>query len=243
MTAFFARKCPGFDTSDNTYHGRLAMEDTDLKSKKRKRKHRHKQEHAATSAPDLPVSEAKPDATNKENSSEGHKRRKRKHLVDTQIEGHSKSQNSHIENDHDGDGERNVPDCPKDRSPTGVHGNDGHGEAEDEDSHEASNEVEAPTSQLDDVPSAGSLSLPTTGQGPKHFSDMNLSSKTMQAIEDMKFTEMTEIQQRGIPPLLAGRDVLGAAKTGSGKTLAFLIPAVEMLSALRFKPRNGRQTP
>jgi len=61
----------------------------------------------------------------------------------------------------------------------------------------------------------------------------------MKAIEDMKFESMTEIQQRGIPPLLAGRDVLGAAKTGSGKTLAFLIPAVEMLSSLRFKPRNG----
>jgi len=51
--------------------------------------------------------------------------------------------------------------------------------------------------------------------------------------------QMTEIQRRGIPPILAGRDLLGAAKTGSGKTLAFLIPAVEMLSALRFKPRNG----
>ncbi|KAK4971194.1 ATP-dependent RNA helicase [Elasticomyces elasticus] len=61
----------------------------------------------------------------------------------------------------------------------------------------------------------------------------------MKAIEEMKFEDMTEIQQRGIPPLLAGKDVLGAAKTGSGKTLAFLIPAVEMLSALRFKPRNG----
>lgn len=38
---------------------------------------------------------------------------------------------------------------------------------------------------------------------------------------------------------MAGKDVLGAAKTGSGKTLAFLIPAIEILSALRFKPRNG----
>jgi ATP-dependent RNA helicase DDX18/HAS1 len=56
----------------------------------------------------------------------------------------------------------------------------------------------------------------------------------------MGFTTMMEIQQRAIPPLLAGKDVLGAAKTGSGKTLAFLIPAVEMLSALRFKPRNGQ---
>ncbi|KAL8730523.1 MAG: hypothetical protein Q9181_004622 [Wetmoreana brouardii] len=61
----------------------------------------------------------------------------------------------------------------------------------------------------------------------------------MQAIEEMGFESMTAIQQMTIPPLMAGRDVLGAAKTGSGKTLAFLIPAVEMLSALRFKPRNG----
>ncbi|KAK3048368.1 ATP-dependent RNA helicase, partial [Coniosporium uncinatum] len=50
---------------------------------------------------------------------------------------------------------------------------------------------------------------------------------------------MTEIQQKAIPPLMAGRDVLGAAKTGSGKTLSFLIPAVEMLHSLRFKPHNG----
>ncbi|MCJ1323079.1 ATP-dependent RNA helicase ddx18 [Xylographa vitiligo] len=90
-----------------------------------------------------------------------------------------------------------------------------------------------------DLPTVSTLALPSTGPAPQRFSDLNLSSKTMQAIEDMKFQTMTEIQQRGIPPLMAGRDVLGAAKTGSGKTLAFLIPAVEMLSALRFKPRNG----
>ena len=90
--------------------------------------------------------------------------------------------------------------------------------------------------QTNDMPSAV---LPSTSPDPLKFSELGLSSKTMQAIEGMKFDEMTEIQQRGIPPLMAGRDVLGAAKTGSGKTLAFLIPAVEMLSALRFKPRNG----
>jgi ATP-dependent RNA helicase DDX18/HAS1 len=90
-----------------------------------------------------------------------------------------------------------------------------------------------------DMPGATSLSLPPSGAVPQKFSDLNLSEKTMKAIEDMKFENMTEIQQRGIPPLLAGRDVLGAAKTGSGKTLAFLIPAVENLSSLRFKPRNG----
>ena len=36
------------------------------------------------------------------------------------------------------------------------------------------------------------------------------------------------------------RDLLGAARTGSGKTLAFLIPAVELLYKLSFKPRNGK---
>ena len=86
---------------------------------------------------------------------------------------------------------------------------------------------------------APSVSFPPAGSAPRKFTDLNLSTKTMQAIGGMKFDTMTEIQQRAIPPLMAGRDVLGAAKTGSGKTLAFLIPAVEMLSALRFKPRNG----
>jgi ATP-dependent RNA helicase DDX18/HAS1 len=90
-----------------------------------------------------------------------------------------------------------------------------------------------------DIPNSTSLSLPSTGEIPKKFTDLNLSEKTMKAIEGMKFENMTEIQQRAIPPLLAGRDVLGAAKTGSGKTLAFLIPAIELLHSLHFKPRNG----
>jgi ATP-dependent RNA helicase DDX18/HAS1 len=100
-------------------------------------------------------------------------------------------------------------------------------------------EGDAVDNGADLVEGAGALSLPTTGVQAQKFIDLNLSEKTMKAIEDMKFEKMTEIQQRGIPPLLAGRDVLGAAKTGSGKTLAFLIPAVELLSSLRFKPRNG----
>ena len=106
---------------------------------------------------------------------------------------------------------------------------------------EEGNEVEenAANESAADLPSANAVSLPAVGSDPQKFSDLNLSEKTMKAIEDMKFETMTEIQQRGIPPLLAGRDVLGAAKTGSGKTLTFLIPAVEMLSSLRFKPRNG----
>lgn len=90
-----------------------------------------------------------------------------------------------------------------------------------------------------DLPSTDPVRLPQIEGAPQKFTELNLSDKTMKAIGDMGFTNMTDIQQRAIPPLLAGRDVLGAAKTGSGKTLSFLIPAVEMLSALRFKPRNG----
>ena len=50
---------------------------------------------------------------------------------------------------------------------------------------------------------------------------------------------MTSIQAKAIPVLLAGKDVLGAAKTGSGKTLAFVIPMIELLSRLKWKQRQG----
>ncbi|KAI0006425.1 ATP-dependent RNA helicase HAS1 [Xylariaceae sp. FL0662B] len=128
-------------------------------------------------------------------------------------------------------------------------GEDGAEEAEedDEDTSELNKRVEA--ANTEDGDAGQNADLPTADNNPLHtlvatnaqnFSELNLSEKTMKAIkEDMGFEKMTAIQRRAIPPLLAGRDVLGAAKTGSGKTLAFLIPAVEMLSALRFKPRNG----
>ncbi|KAG1871154.1 DEAD-domain-containing protein [Suillus tomentosus] len=71
------------------------------------------------------------------------------------------------------------------------------------------------------------------------FSSLELSEPTNKALADMGFTTMTPVQAKAIPPLLAGKDVLGAARTGSGKTLAFLIPAVELLHRMKFKPRNG----
>ena len=74
------------------------------------------------------------------------------------------------------------------------------------------------------------------------FSTLDLSPQTTDAIKRMGFETMTEVQARTIPPLLAGKDVLGAARTGSGKTMSFLVPSVEMLSTLRFKPVNGEYT-
>ncbi|XP_074583916.1 DEAD-box ATP-dependent RNA helicase 27-like isoform X2 [Curcuma longa] len=71
------------------------------------------------------------------------------------------------------------------------------------------------------------------------FSNLPISKQTMKAIQEMGFQHMTQIQSRAIPPLLAGKELMGAARTGSGKTLAFLIPAVELLHHICFMPRNG----
>lgn len=96
-------------------------------------------------------------------------------------------------------------------------------EQEEEEKGEEKEQEEGQDIQLEDLPSANALSLPQTGETlPTKFTELNLSERTLEAIKEMGFETMTEIQQRAIPPLMAGRDVLGAAKTGSGKTLAFV---------------------
>ena len=61
-----------------------------------------------------------------------------------------------------------------------------------------------------------------------------LSPEVAQAIEEMGYETPTPIQQQAIPPMLAGRDVIGQAQTGTGKTAAFGIPLVEKIDpALR----------
>mmetsp|Transcript_2742 Transcript_2742/g.3972 ORF Transcript_2742/g.3972 Transcript_2742/m.3972 type:complete len:613 (+) Transcript_2742:108-1946(+) len=71
------------------------------------------------------------------------------------------------------------------------------------------------------------------------FKSLPLSEKTQNALAALNFTRMTQIQSMSIPSLLAGKDLIGAAKTGSGKTLAFLIPVVELLHKSQFSTRNG----
>ncbi|OTA07799.1 ATP-dependent RNA helicase HAS1 [Trichoderma parareesei] len=120
-------------------------------------------------------------------------------------------------------------------------GNDNDNDNEDAKSEGGSDlEDQAATRNGDgDVIPTQSAPIVSTMADSQKFEDLKLSEKTMKAIQEMGFTKMTNIQRSAIPPLLAGKDVLGAAKTGSGKTLAFLIPAIEILSSLRFKPRNG----
>lgn len=95
------------------------------------------------------------------------------------------------------------------------------------------------TALEDSALDAYSSAVLPAAEEPTMFSSLNLTPGTAKALQEMDITTMTRIQAKTIPPLLAGRDVLGAAKTGSGKTLSFLVPVVEMLSRLRFKPRNG----
>ncbi|MFH1812383.1 MAG: DEAD/DEAH box helicase [Pseudomonadota bacterium] len=63
----------------------------------------------------------------------------------------------------------------------------------------------------------------------QRFSDLSLDPVLMQAIEDLGFTEPTPIQDKALPPGLAGRDVLACAMTGSGKTAAFALPILQRL--------------
>jgi len=49
------------------------------------------------------------------------------------------------------------------------------------------------------------------------------------ALDDMGFEKLTEIQQKSIPLILDGKDVIGKSQTGSGKTIAFGVPAVEII--------------
>ena len=71
------------------------------------------------------------------------------------------------------------------------------------------------------------------------FSALPISDGTKRALAAMGMVRCTPIQGKAIPLLLAGRDLLGAAKTGSGKTLAFLIPSIEHLVKAKYLPRNG----
>ena len=62
------------------------------------------------------------------------------------------------------------------------------------------------------------------------FNELNLSEELIRATDELGFEEMTEIQEKSIPLLLQGKDLVGRSNTGTGKTAAFGIPAVESIS-------------
>ena len=64
------------------------------------------------------------------------------------------------------------------------------------------------------------------------FEELDLSDNVLDALYDMRFEECTPVQEKCIPEILNGRDVLGVAQTGTGKTAAYLLPILS-------KPNNA----
>ncbi|MFL9843300.1 DEAD/DEAH box helicase [Flavobacterium rhizosphaerae] len=59
------------------------------------------------------------------------------------------------------------------------------------------------------------------------FTDFNLPKSLQKALDDLGFETPTPIQERAMPVVLSGRDVLGIAQTGTGKTFAYLLPVLK----------------
>ncbi len=73
------------------------------------------------------------------------------------------------------------------------------------------------------------------------FRNLGLSEPLLRAVAAQGYATPTPIQSEAIPPLLAGRDVLGSAQTGTGKTAAFALPLLHrLLEALPVNPRGRR---
>ncbi|MFM2292107.1 MAG: hypothetical protein RIS29_1920 [Bacteroidota bacterium] len=58
------------------------------------------------------------------------------------------------------------------------------------------------------------------------FSDLNLNTPLLNALEEMKLQTPTTIQEKAFPAIMSGRDVVGIAQTGTGKTISYLLPCL-----------------
>ena len=71
-----------------------------------------------------------------------------------------------------------------------------------------------------------------------NYQELPIREEMKKAIAEMGFTEMTEIQEKVIPVMMAGRDVIAKAPTGTGKTCAFGIPVIESLNQELARPQT-----
>jgi ATP-dependent RNA helicase DeaD len=61
------------------------------------------------------------------------------------------------------------------------------------------------------------------------FTDLDLKPKILAALKDMQYIDLTPVQEKTFPHILAGRDIIARAETGSGKTAACAVPLVQMV--------------
>ena len=64
----------------------------------------------------------------------------------------------------------------------------------------------------------------------KKFTDFGLNETLLNALSYMNFEEATEIQEKAIPTILEGKDLIGCAQTGTGKTAAFVLPTLNQVA-------------
>ena len=62
------------------------------------------------------------------------------------------------------------------------------------------------------------------------FNELNIMAPILKSLRQEQYTKPTPIQSKAIPPILAGRDLLGVAQTGTGKTAAFAVPILQNLT-------------
>ena len=62
-----------------------------------------------------------------------------------------------------------------------------------------------------------------------YFDELDLNDNVLDALYDMRFDTCTPVQEKCIPEILDGHDVLGVAQTGTGKTAAYLSPELRKL--------------
>ena len=72
------------------------------------------------------------------------------------------------------------------------------------------------------------------------FKDLNIIEPILKALVEQEYTEPTLIQEKAIPVVLNGKDVLGSAQTGTGKTAAFAIPILQHLYNKRQEHNRSR---
>lgn len=65
------------------------------------------------------------------------------------------------------------------------------------------------------------------------FNDLDISKKYVNSLRKMDITKPTPVQEKAIPLILEGRNIMAQARTGSGKTLAFLLPIIEQLKFIK----------
>ncbi|HXC66853.1 MAG TPA: DEAD/DEAH box helicase, partial [Nitrospiraceae bacterium] len=74
-----------------------------------------------------------------------------------------------------------------------------------------------------------SAETPAKGFSPS-FAALGLEAALLATLDQLGYEEPTPIQREAIPPLLAGRDLLGQAATGTGKTAAFTLPLLQRVA-------------